>query len=96
MSSPTQSVTLTFQDPSGTPIAGGKVTFDLSYDISNATSGGIQVSSGITTSATLDSNGRCTVTLYRTDILVPSGSVYFVRVYTAEGQLVYSEQMTVT
>ncbi len=92
----TQSVTLTFQDPGGNPIAGGKVTFRLSYDISNATAGGVQVSAGIVTSATLDNSGSCTVTLYRTDTLFPSGAIYFVEAYTAAGQSVYSHQMTVT
>lgn len=92
----TQSVTLTFQDPGGNPLVGGSVTLRLSYDISNATTGGVQVSAGIVTSATLDSSGSCTVTLYRTDTLLPSGAIYFVEAYTAAGQPVYSSQMTVT
>jgi len=92
----TQSVTITFQDPGGNPLAGGNVTFRLSYDISNATAGGVQVSAGIVTSATLDNSGSCTVTLYRTDTLIPLGAIYFVEAYTVEGQPVYSSQMTVT
>jgi hypothetical protein len=96
MPSPTATLTFVYQDPSGAPIAGGTVTFLLSYDLSTATSGGVQVSAGRKVSATLDGNGSCTVTLYRTDILSPAGAVYDVRVYTAKGQPCYNEQITVT
>jgi hypothetical protein len=89
-----QTVTLTFQDPSGKPLAGGQVRLRLQFDISQGTSTDPQVAAGIETTGTLDSNGSVTLLLWSTSKLQPSGAVYFVRAFTANGQLAYSDQMT--
>lgn len=86
-------VIVSFQDPSGAPIAGGSVTFDLSIDISSSVSGGPQVSAGRQVTATLDSTGTAIVSLWPND-LIGSGSVYFVQAFTALGQPVWSGQKT--
>lgn len=86
----------TFQDPAGNPLAGGRVEFRLNVDISTAASSGSQICAGRTATATLDSNGSCTVSLWPNGTLLPSGSVYVVTAYTALGQLAWSGQMTLT
>lgn len=97
MSSPTQqSVSLTFQDAAGNPLAGGSVRITMSVDISTATSGGPQVAAQRTVEATLDSNGSVTVDLWPNNLLSPSGSVYFVNAYASGGQPAWSGQITVT
>jgi hypothetical protein len=90
-----QSVTVTFQDPSGNPLSLGTVTFRLQVDISTHTSGGPQVAAGRIVSASLDSSGSCTVLLWPNNLLAPA-SIYFVTAYTAEGQPVWQGEMTVT
>jgi hypothetical protein len=91
-----QSVTLVFQDPSGTAIAGGTVTIRLLYDISAAASNGPQISAGIVVSGTLDSSGTITVDLWPNDVLVPANSNYQVKAYTALGQPAWSGTLIVT
>jgi hypothetical protein len=86
---------LSFQDPAGNPLAGGSVTFDLSFDLSAAVSGGPQVSAGRTVTATLDNTGTCIVNLWPNS-LQPSGSVYFVKAYAADGQPAWEGQLTFT
>lgn len=87
--------TLTFQDPSGTPLAGGYVTFQLQFDISTGSAAGPQIAAGRMTQATLDTNGSCTVTLAPNATYLPTGSVYFVKAYTAAGQPAWSGEITV-
>lgn len=89
------SITVTFQDPSGAPLANGYVTFDLSVDISTAVSSGPQVCAQRTVTASLDINGSATLSLWPNDTLFPAGSVYFVRAYTEQGQLAFNTQATV-
>lgn len=91
-----QSVTLTFLDPSNTPLAGGSVVFRLNYDISVMTSGGPQVSAKRAVTVTLDDSGSCTVPLWPNNILFPANSIYFVTAYTAQGQPAWSGELTVT
>lgn len=91
-----QSVTFTFQDPSGSPIAGGTVTARLQFDISAATAGGPQVSAGITDSTVLDSNGSATLMLWPNDVTFPANSIYFIKCFTALGLLAWSGELTVT
>ena len=93
---PQSSVTVTFQDPAGNPLSGGSVTFDLNTDIATATSGGTQVCAGRTVTATLDTNGSATLSLWPNASLFPASSVYFVRAFTAQGQPAWSGEMTVT
>ncbi len=89
-----QSVTLTFQDPSGAPIANGSVTFRLQQDISTATSGGPQITAGKLVMATLNSSGSATVLLWPTSMMQPS-AVYFVTAYTASGLSVWQSTLSV-
>lgn len=97
MSAPTkQSVTLVFQDPSGTAIAGGTVTIRLLYDISTAADSGPQISAGVVVTGTLDSSGSVTVNLWPNDVLVPANSNYQVTAYTAQGQRAWSGTLVVT
>ena len=97
MPAPTkQSVTLTFQDPSGNALAGGTVTLRLLYDISTAAANGPQISAGIVVSGTLDSSGSITVELWANDVLVPAGSNYQVKAYTDLGQPAWSGTLIVT
>jgi hypothetical protein len=91
---PTQTVHLTFQDPSGNPLANGLATFRLSADGSLGTSGGPSVFATLT-NATLDGAGSCTVHLWATDQLLPAGSVYFVNAFSSLGEPAWSGQMTV-
>ena len=91
-----QLVILNFQDASGNPLALGSVTFRLSTDISTATSGGVQIAAKRLVTVELDASGNCSVLLWPNDTLVPSGSVYFVQAYTAQGQPAWTGQITVT
>lgn len=91
-----QSVSLTFQDPSGSPLAGGSVHIELSVDISTALALGPQITAQRVVDATLDNTGSCTVSLWPNNLLLPAKSVYFVTAYTAEGQPAWSGQMAVT
>ena len=88
-------VTVTFQDPSGTPIADGSVTFSLNIDISAAASDGPQIAAGRIVTATLDSSGSATVDLWPND-LISTGSVYFVEAFSAQGEPAWNGQMTVS
>ena len=97
MSAPSQqSVTLTFVDPAGNPLASGRVTLQLSVDISTALSDGPQIDASRIVESTLDDTGSCTLSLWPNNLLFPANSVYFVNAYTAEGQPAWSGQMTVT
>ena len=92
---PTQNnITIVFQYPSGAPLAVGQVRLRLNFDISQGTAADPQVVAGIETTGTLDSNGSVTLLLWSTSQLQPAGAVYFVRAFTASGQLAYSNQMT--
>jgi hypothetical protein len=89
-----QTVVLTFQDPQGNPLAGGRADIQLQQDISAGTSGGPQVCAGQLISVTLDSTGTGVVQLWPTDVMFPA-AVYFVRAFTSLGQPVWQGQMTV-
>lgn len=93
---PQVSITVTFQDASGAPLANGSVTFDLNVDISTVSSGGTQVCGSKTVKVDLDVNGSVTLSLWPNDTLFPSGSVYFVRAFTSSGLQVFSAQATVS
>lgn len=90
-----QPVSLSFQDAAGNPIANGLVTFRLQVDIATAVANGPQISAGKITSAALDSGGLVTVSLWPNNVMSPP-SVYFVQCYTAQGQLVWRGELTVT
>lgn len=90
-------VIVTFFDPANNPIAGGKVTFDLTVDIAIGNSG--QVCAGTQTSATLDSTGSALVNLWPTDTaLVTSpaaAAAYIVTAYNAAGLQVWKGSLQV-
>jgi hypothetical protein len=88
---PLASVTYTFQDPSGKPLADGTVTFRLNTD---AVAGTDQISAGRLIKAALDSSGSCTIELWGNNTMLPAGTVYIVKAYTAEGQLAWEGQLT--
>lgn len=89
-------VSFTFQDPSGAPLAGGRVELHLNYDISTSTSGGVQVVGGRTITETLDNNGSASPLVWPNDQLFPANSVYFVTAYSSVGQPVWSGEVTVS
>ena len=89
------SITLVFQDPSGSPLASGKVRIKLSTDGSLGATGGSSVAGGRTTLVTLDSSGSATFNIWPTTALLPPGAVYFVIAYSATGHPVWQGQMTV-
>lgn len=89
-----QTVVLSFQDPAGKPLAGGRADIQLQQDISAATSGGPQVAAGRKVSVTLDSSGIGTISLWPTVGMVPS-AVYFVQAFSSLGQPVWEGEMTV-
>jgi hypothetical protein len=91
-----QEVVFNVQDPSGQPIAFGELVIKLSMDISTVGIGGQQIVAGRTVRVQLDVNGSATVLLWPNDVLYPLGSTYLIRVYTAQGQPCYSEQLVVT
>lgn len=83
-----------FQDLSGNPIGLGYMTLRLSSD---AVVSGIQISSGIITRASLDASGNIsgTVLFWPNDQMVPSNTVYIVKVYNANGELCWQSQQTI-
>lgn len=89
-----QSVSFTFFDPSGAPLAGGKVTARLSTDLSASVVSGPQVAA-TEVSAVLDSGGSATLSLWPNRLLLPADSVYFINAFSAQGQPVWSGQTTV-
>lgn len=91
-----QTVVLTFQDPSGNPLANGEVVITLQWDISAGVSGGPSVGAGRTVTASLDATGKASVLLWPNDTTEPSGSSYLVQAYSAAGELAWSDQMTVS
>jgi len=77
-----------FQSPSGVPLAFGYVTFRLSTDA--VTSSNDQVVAGRLVTVPLDANGNVlgTVSLWPNDQLDPADTVYILKAYTVQGQLV--------
>jgi hypothetical protein len=90
-----QSVTFTFQDPAGNPLAGGSVTLRLNVDGATAVSSGTQVAAGRLVTAALDSTGTATVELWANSGLSPSGTIYFVEAYTLLGEPAWSGQFSI-
>lgn len=89
-----QSVTLTFQDPAGNPLAGGRVELMLNSDISTVASGGVQVAARRKVVATLDNSGSATVFLWPNSLMSPADTVYFIAAFTAQGQPAWSGELS--
>jgi hypothetical protein len=84
-----------FQDLSGNPLANGYLTFRLNTDAAIlGNSSNVQVSAGVITRVTLDSNGNVSgvVPVWPNDILTPSNTVYIVKAYSAAGELCWSSE----
>jgi hypothetical protein len=90
-----QSVSFAFQDPSGAPLAFGKVLVRLQQDVSANVALGPQISAGRVITVALDSNGTATVDLYPAASYTPS-MPYNLEAYSAEGQLCWSGTLSVT
>lgn len=91
-----QNYTLTFQDPSGQPLAGGSVTLRLNVDASTNGASGPQITAGRLVSAVLDDTGSAIVTIWPNDQLFPTDTIYFVTAYTALGEPVWRGQLSFT
>lgn len=92
---PQVSITLTFQDPAGNPLALGQVQVRLTQDASLGVSSGPSVVCRRTILLALDGSGSVTFLIWPNDILLPTGSAYFVNAFSALGQPSWSGQMTV-
>ena len=82
-----------FQSASGNPLANGYVTFRLNKD---AVVGNIQVSSRILVTLPLNANGDLSGFIWPNDQMTPTDTVYFVRAYTAQGQMVWEAELHIT
>jgi len=87
---PLQTIAITFQDPSGAPIAGGRVEIKLQQDAVSSDNSQVGTKTVI---AALDDTGTATLDLWLNTDLAPS-TFYFVRAYTARGQIAFDDQMT--
>jgi hypothetical protein len=87
-------VPFAFFDPSGAPLAGGKVVAYLNMDIAYNSPSGSQVMAK-RVEATLDNNGTVTMTLWPNTNLNPPNSVYFIEAFTAQGLSAWKGQITV-
>ena len=83
-----------FQDAAGNPLNGGSLTLRLSTDANVADS---NITASVTTTATLDSTGNVsgTVYLWPNGQLIPAGTVYRIKVYTATGELAWQSENTI-
>lgn len=83
-----------FQDALGTPLVFGYLTFRLNID--GVTGSNDQVAAGRIVTVDLDAFGNVdgTVLLWPNEQLTPD-TVYFVKAYTAEGQLVWRSEISI-
>ena len=82
-----------FQAADGKPLALGTVTFQLNTD---AMAGLVQITAGRIVTFNLDANGNLSDFIWPNDQMSPNNTVYFAKAYTAQGQLVWSEQFYIT
>lgn len=85
-----QFTVFTFQDATGAPLAGGRMTIRLNTDASTDSALGPQVVAGRLSAVTLDNTGSCSIPLWPNDQLSPPNTVYLVKAYTVLGQLAWS------
>jgi hypothetical protein len=86
------SVTYTFQDPAGEPLALGTATFRLSTD---AAIDSVQIAANKVVSVALNSSGSLTADFWPNDDMTPEGTVYIVKSYAATGQLAWEGELTI-
>jgi len=91
MSSVNQIVGGKFQDSLGNVAANGTIEFELSQDCTVNTStlvcGGRKMTISLNSSGSIPSSP--TYSVWNNDQLTPSTSLYLVRVYSAQGQLIW-------
>jgi hypothetical protein len=80
-----QTITGTFVDPTGEPLANGYLVLQLSHDEKSGTPN--QVVSGLRQRVTLNGGGQISpaVAIYSNTNLTPAGSFYFATVYAEDG-----------
>ena len=80
-----QTITGTFVDPQGNPLANGYLVMRLSHDGQSATPN--QVVSSLTQRVTLNSSGQIgpAVAIYSNTGLLPANTFYRITVYAADG-----------
>jgi hypothetical protein len=80
-----QTITGTFVDPQGNPLANGYLVMRLSHDGQSATPN--QVVSSLTQRVTLNSSGQVgpAVAIYSNTGLLPANTFYRITVYAADG-----------
>jgi len=91
-----QTITGTFVDPQGNPLANGYLVMRLSHDGQSGTPN--QVVSGLTQRITLNSSGQINpaVAIYSNTGLLPANTFYRVTVYAADGtEVVPLSQITI-
>ena len=87
-----------FQDALGNPLANGYLTFRLNTDAMVANSPNVQVTAGRVVNVTLGPDGNVygAFPIWGNDAMTPSNTVYIVKAYSAAGELVWNNQMTIT
>jgi hypothetical protein len=84
---------MSFVDSSNNPLANGLLTLRLNTD---AQLSGDQISAERIVNIPLDSSGAMSQNISRNDLMVPAGTVYFAKAYTAKGQLVWQQELSLT
>src|SRR6267142_309317 len=86
---PATNVSMTFQNPDGTPVSNGYVIATMSKDA--VSSDGSQVVAGLRVRGQLDNSGRTVgFNLWSSDQLTPSDASYILNVYDFNGKFVWS------
>lgn len=80
-----------FQDCEGNPLAMGFLTLELNTVCTDASTGTFQICPGEVVSYPLDANGNISGTQYvwSSDLLLPTGTLYRMIVYTSKGQIAW-------
>jgi hypothetical protein len=96
MATPDQTITGTFQNPQGNPLANGYLIMRLSHDGQSGAPS--QVVSGLSQRINLTANGQINpaVAIYSNTGLLPANTFYHVRAYDANGtEVIPLSQITI-
>lgn len=88
-----QPLALTFKDPADNPIALGTLTLRLGTDGSSSDK---QINAGVLVKIALNSSGSMSQNITPNSVISPANTTYFAKVYTAAGQLVWQEELSLT
>lgn len=88
-----QPLAMTFKDSSDTPIANGTLTLRLNTDGMSADK---QISAEVVVKIILDGSGSVSQNITPNASISPAGTIYFAKVYTAQGQLVWQQELNLT